>query len=244
MKYKTYKNSHKLKNYGKKYDKVYRRDTYSARVWILEKEILGKIINKYFKTKINNYLDFACGTGRIIGFINKNAINAYGIDISGEMLKEARIKFKKINFILLDIIKNLNKFKQKFNLITSFRFFLNAEDSLKKKILKAISQLIDDNGIFVFNIHGNKNSIRHFAVFFRKLLFKTKVNETSYAEMEKLLNENNLRISEIYGLNFLPFIFIKFLPKKLWLTIEKSIYKLKFLNNFGIQLIFVSKKIT
>lgn len=239
----SYSNSHLTKDFGIRYNSGYSKDTHDHRLWLLEKEVLRRIMLKYFKLKVKNYLDFACGTGRLLEVFENNSINSSGIDISKEMLKEAKKKYKKSKLIQGDLTKNPYLFKQKFDLITAFRFFLNAEDSLRKKALIALYKNLKDDGILIINIHGNKYSIRHLSLLFRKIFSKAKLNEMSYLKLKMLLKENKFKIIELYGIGFLPYILSHYLTKKVWLKLERFLIKLKFLNLFGIDLILVCKKI-
>ena len=242
MKNRSYRESHISKNHGKKYDVLYVKDSYDSRVWLLEKEILELIFRKHFNSKVINHLDFACGTGRLLEVFENKAITSFGIDVSNEMLRIARKKYRNTKFIECDITKNQNIFNQRFNLITAFRFFLNAEMTLRKHVLEIFYRILEDDGILIFNIHGNKNSLRFLPLRIRNFLTKNKLNSISFREIKKLIEENNLKIIEVYGLSFLPQIFSKILPKAIWFNLEKVLHKIKLFNMFGIDLIFICSK--
>src|SRR6266568_3188375 len=92
-------------NKGNNYDdalKLYHFDVYMA---LMEERWLKDIISKYFSDKIDSYLDFACGTGRIISSIEQFATYSCGIDISESMLQSARSKSSKSVFFCLDLTK-------------------------------------------------------------------------------------------------------------------------------------------
>lgn len=236
MSSKSYRFSHISKDNVKKYDKIYGRDYYDSRVWVLEKKILKLILNKYLKIKIKSYLDFACGTGRILEFFEKRVNLSFGIDLSESMLNEAKKKFKKTTFIKADITKEQNIFNHKFDVVTAFRFFLNAETTLREKVLKEIYKILNDQGLFIFNIHGNKYSTIY--------LFKKKnhCNTLTLSEMKKLLKKYSFKVIKVYGLSFLPWDFAFYFPKRIWLLAENLFSKIKLINKFGSNLIIICKK--
>ena len=87
--------------YGKKYDnELYKMDLFEYEIWQKEKEIIGDVVAKYCRK--GRLLDFACGTGRIISFLEDNFTKAVGIDISSDMLKQTRVKVKNARLICGD----------------------------------------------------------------------------------------------------------------------------------------------
>ncbi|GAI35128.1 unnamed protein product, partial [marine sediment metagenome] len=127
-----YRKSHIGKNksfFYKSY--VYSKSSYDTAIWEREKSCLINIIEKYLRDADINYLDFACGTGRIISFLETKVNMPFGIDISGSMIELAKKKVTHSKIIKGDITKDPSLIKGEFNLITCFRFFLNAQDSLK-----------------------------------------------------------------------------------------------------------------
>lgn len=243
---KSYRESHTAKNYGSRYAAIFAGDNYNNRLWELEKMYLDEIISKYFNDKkIENYLDFACGTGRACSFLKLKADNVIGVDISEEMIKEASNKDGDIKFFVTDIttdsLPELDS--KKFDLITAFRFFLNAENKLKKNAAKKLKTLLKDEGFLIFNIHGNKNSLRRLPCILENTFSKNpKSSEMSIKEITSLMSEAGFQIKEICGTNFLPQLFAKILSRKSWMLLEKNIKKIGFLNKYAINLIIVAAK--
>ena len=66
-----------------KYDLViYSKDSVSDAVWQLESAILKDVVAHIRQRKSRiEYLDFACGTGRIISFLEDKVDKATGIDV-------------------------------------------------------------------------------------------------------------------------------------------------------------------
>jgi len=232
---KSYRESHTSKDRGKIYDSVYTSDTYDSRVWKLEKKLLEKDFARLNQKPVKNYLDFACGTGRILEIFEKKSINTIGIDVSKEMLKEATEKYQNTQFIISDITKNRRIFNHKFELITAFRFFYNAEDILRKEVLQVLYKLLKENGIFICNTHGNRNKLNIFT-------YRQNRKTLSFEKMKNLLEQHHFDIIKIYGISYLPYLFSKFLPEKIWLIIEKVLIKIKYLKKFGTDIIFICRK--
>ena len=202
MKYK-YNKSHQSKEMAEKYDKVV-GNRFENVIYDLEKRTIKKVIKKYFNGGVDKYLDFACGTGRITSIVENYSKSSTGVDISEEMLRIAKQKCKKTRFIRKDILSD-EKFNEKFNLITSFRFFLNADDTLRRAVLERLRKNLNDEGYLVFNIHMNRYSLIGFQFFLRKILFKSKViNTMSLYYTKKILKEKGYKIVEIIPLAHIP----------------------------------------
>jgi len=100
-------------------------------------------------------LEIACGTGRIYLEMLKDGADAYGIDISENMLKVLKMKAKKLRLKPKVYKADMRTFKldQKFSLIIiPFRSFLHnltIEDQIKT--LKNIKNHLAPNGKFILN---------------------------------------------------------------------------------------------
>ena len=240
-----YTQFHKKKNLGLEYDEgLYSKDTWSNRIWQIEKEIIKKILKGKEKSKI---LDFATGTGRVLKFLEENNFNhLVGIDSSSEMLKQAKRKLKKkTKLFCLDISekKDFNKIKkERFDIIIAFRFFLNAEKDLREDILDKLKTILKKDGFLIFNIHKNKKS---FIFFIKKLLngfSKEKINVVSFKEVKKWVSKKGLKIQNCYTYGFIPHKKkIPILPYKIWYKIEKKLISEK--STKGSHLLVICKKI-
>jgi len=234
----SYRISHTTKNYGKKYEKRYASKNYDAAVWKLEQEVLKKII---LKTNTPTLMDFACGTGRILSVLENYCSKSIGVDVSEEMLKQARKKCKKSTLIKGDLTENTSLIKEKFDIITSFRFFLNAEKPLREKTVKELYKHLKKGGLFIFNIHGNKTSIRFFGRLIKKIFRKKVRGELSIKDMKVLLKKNNFKIKKVIGLSYMPKITYKVLPDKLWFWFEHILNKI-LPPKIGIDVIIICEK--
>ena len=238
-----YRKSHIGK--GESYHNQFIKNPYRSTIWELEQVILSKIIfEKFDNNPIPNYLDFACGTGRILQFIENRSVNSTGVDISGSMLKEAESNTKSAKLIETDITQNDVLNNEKYNLITAFRFFPNAQDDLRIQVTKVLTKHLKKDGYFVFNNHMNANSLKY-----RIKRFVTKTKKLSQGlsedEVKNLLIGAGLQIITKYHIGLLPFNENKPILKKKQLKVIESwlmMLNSKFICNLSQNIIYVCKK--
>jgi hypothetical protein len=158
------------------------------------------------------------------------------------MLAIAKEKLKRTEIIEADITaENILK-PRKFNLITAFRFFLNAEPDLRSVAIGALAELLDEDGYLVFNNHQNSGSpwIKLRYAHYRKKNPEGTFNVMSIEQMTKLVESVELQIIEIYPVGFFhpPKV-----PISLYLNraIDWAAGKLKFLNRFSENAIVVCR---
>ena len=120
----SYRESHLHKGWG--YHTTFSSLRYRATIWRLEQRLLFEIVRDNFPTEPPRYLDFACGTGRILGHLAPYCESALGVDVSASMLDVARRKVKRAEIIEADLTRDDRLCGQEFDLITAFRFFPNA----------------------------------------------------------------------------------------------------------------------
>lgn len=200
----SYIDSHKYIGKGAEYEQHYQTQAWDRFLWSREQEILLNILDKYFSNREINLLDFACGTGRITALLENRVTTSTGVDVSGSMLEIAREKLKRTELIETDITEENILKPRKFNLITAFRFFLNAEPELRNTAIKAIGELLDDNGVLIFNNHHNSGSpwIKLLKTYSRYRKTNGTFNVMSIDQMQQLLGQAGLEIIEIYPVGF------------------------------------------
>lgn len=200
----SYRESHKYEGKGTEYEAYYQNKSWQRFLWSREQEIILRILEKYFMNRDIHLLDFACGTGRITELLESRVKTSTGIDVSGTMLAIARKKLKRTEIIQTDITAENVLKPRKFNLITAFRFFLNAEPELRSAAIKSITELLDENGHLVFNNHQNSGSpwIKLRYAHHKKKNPEGTFNVMSIEQMKKLVEEAGLEIIEIYPVGF------------------------------------------
>ena len=239
----SYTESHKYQSKGTEYEAYYQNKAWQKFLWSREQEILMRIMEKYLAGRDVHLLDFACGTGRITEFLENRVKTSTGVDVSGSMLAVARQKLKRTEIIKTDItVENILK-SRKYNLITAFRFFLNAEPELRYSAMETLAELLDEEGYLVFNNHQNSGSpwIRLRNAHYGKKNPEGIYNVMSIRQMNKLVEEAGLQIVEIYPAGFFnpPKIPVSFLLNH---AIDWAAGKFRFLNQFSENLIAVCRR--
>lgn len=150
-----YRVSHTSK--GAQYDQTIFSSPFDAYMDKWEAHHLTRALTRLFPAKISRYLDFACGTGRITERVEGCAKESVGVDISETMLAVARIKCPRTRFVCADLTQN-DVDLGLFDLVTSFRFFGNAQDDLRSSVLASINRRLRPNGYLIINNHRNPRS--------------------------------------------------------------------------------------
>jgi SAM-dependent methyltransferase len=230
----SYRDSHKYASKGAEYEQHYKTQAWERFLWSREQEIILGVLDKYFAGRDIHLLDFACGTGRITGFLENRVKTSTGIDVSGSMLAIAREKLERTEIIEADITAGNVLKPRKFNLITAFRFFLNAEPNLRYAAIGALTELLTDDGYFVFNNHHNFGSpwIKLLEWCHQKRNPDGIFNVMSINEMKNLAEAAGLEVVEFYPIGFfhLPKIPVSY---RLNRAIDYMACRFKFLSRYS-----------
>lgn len=143
---------------GRSYDNSFRENPWRAFLWQREQCVLDYVLKQYFSNNSIRHLDFACGTGRILKYLVGRTETSTGIDVSESMLEVTRKTVPNAEIIKADVTRNDVLGNRKFNLITAFRFFPNAQPALRAETIKCLSKHLVPDGLLVFNNHKNHSS--------------------------------------------------------------------------------------
>lgn len=143
---------------GATYDATLAASPFDLYMAEFEQAYLQEIIPRLFPNAPPRYLDFACGTGRITQTVSPLAAETVGVDVSSSMLAEARNKCPAVRFVEVDVTSSAIDLG-KFDLLTSFRFFGNAQQELRVAVLRALHDLLRTSGYLIINSHRNPHSI-------------------------------------------------------------------------------------
>jgi len=227
----SYRNSHTAPRKGVAYDTGYASDPGSRLYWSLEQEILADFLDTHFRGRQVRLLDFACGTGRVTGFLEDRVSSAVGVDVSPSMLGVARRKLRRTELIQADLTQQNVLAGRRFDLITAFRFFVNAEPALRRQVMAILAPLLADDGYLVFNNHQNRTApwslygqIRN-----RGECFRWRYNVMSMQEMRTLAAGAGLRVAEWFHLGLVAPRLVGLFPASWPPAIERVAMKLPFL---------------
>ena len=228
------------------YDSVeYSLSSVGNLLWEIEKDILRDLL----KTRIHNenlrYLDFACGTGRIVSFIAPYAVNSTGIDVSAEMLARARERSPGTLFFRKDISSE-DVIEGTYDLVTSFRFLSNVDSLTRTSALLALCARMDSSAILVINTHTNPVSYKMFFLAWhaaRGILggnLHTRYLSTN--AMRQTLSATGFEVVETIGYGFIPGKLLRLIPWHIALGLERFFRRIPLLSTFGVNQIAVCRR--
>ncbi len=237
-----YRYSHTQPGKGSFYDfKVYGQKSGHRSIWLMERQYLTDVISRLVVKK-NKYLDFACGTGRIIEIFADGFNKAVGLDISEPMLSMAKKKNIKAELLLADITENPDIAGGEFDLITAFRFFLNAQQLLRYRVIDILAEKLTKDGILIFNIHNSKPSFLCLQNAFTNLFTQRKIPSLSRKQVTDLVKKADLEIVETRAFGIIPKAAHIISGARLWGRMDKTLQKVKLLQKIGSDVIYVCRK--
>ncbi len=189
----------------------YGADSYASHMWQAQRPVLKQVVDEFRAAQSGpvRLLDFACGTGRVLSFLELLVDAADGVDISENMVAVARGKCSKARLLVGNILTEPELLQPGYDLISCFRFVLNAEPELRRRILQQLRQVLRSDGLLLVNVHGNSRSLRHPAIAWRRRREHTEksnvmLNEMSPVETRQLLESSGFEIVRQFGFGMLP----------------------------------------
>jgi len=214
-------------NLARSYDKERFGNSYGAYIHRQEYQTLRKIASDH-ESKLA--LDMACGTGRLMEFAN------YGIDISGNMIAEARKKFPQKAFFIESAF-NTHFPDGSFDLIISFHLLMHLKKEETFLLLNEANRLLKKGGQLVIDFPSKK----------RRRLTGNKIqgwqgaNDFSIEELRAVCKEH-WHIAGYYGILFFPIHRINESFRTRLLVLD-SFLCTSFLKEFSSYMIVVMNKI-
>jgi len=235
-----YRKSHLAPDYGQAYERRFHENPYRSLMWELEQRVLTRIVELFYNGRTIRHLDFACGTGRILAHLENFTTTSVGVDLSPSMLEVARQKLERGEIIEADITRNDVLGDRKFNLITAFRFFPNAQPQLRLQTMRQLVKHLDTDGFIVFNNHKNLSSLTYrLARLLRRRSGNYGMNIT---EVQNLLSEVGLKVAKIYHIGVIPSTENhRLLPRPLLRILEAALSRCAIFHNLAQNVIFVCK---
>lgn len=211
----SYRERHRVAGKGATYDAAL-RGPWGSFVWEREQRVLQHVLEHHLAGRDVRVLDFACGTGRIASYLEDLVASCVGVDVSGEMLHRARRKLARTQLIQADLTVGDPLAGRRFDLVTAFRFFTNAEPPLRREAFKALARHAADDGYVVFNGHQCATS-PFMALLRRRERSRGRTLVTmSRREMRALAAAAELDVVEIHPIGLFHF------PRRLHVPIEFS----------------------
>lgn len=202
-----YRSSHLGEGAG--YHERFERHVWRAILWELEREILLDVLARRVpQPRAASLLDFACGTGRILALLETHVGEAVGVDVSPSMLAVAEQQVRRATLLRCDLTREPALEGRRFDLITAFRFFPNAEPALRHEAMERLCGLLAPGGLLIYNNHlrCGSASLRWEAAL-RRIGVRRKKKPRhcmSDAEMERLAADHGLAIVESHRIGVLP----------------------------------------
>jgi predicted TPR repeat methyltransferase len=241
MHYQDYRTTHVGgESWAKDYDaKLFSPGSFDAAMWEREQQLLDRIVQHHVARR-ESYLDFACGTGRVLSHVERHFQTAVGLDISDTMLAAARKRVRTATLVEGDATRDPAVLDgRRFDFITAFRFFLNAQPSLRDDAMAFLaSTLKDEHSRLLFNVHGNRHSTRALVA------AKARITREQFASMTaresiELAARHGLEVVAWYGIGSYDKALLKVIPLGLWRWAERVAPLPK---RFAVYLYFVCRR--
>jgi len=228
-------------------ERVYRPGSSAEILWRAEAAIIRRLGEEILRARKNtSYLDFACGTGRVLALLEDLAESASGIDISAAMLDRARTKCRHASLMCKDITQPAAEIEGQYDLITSFRFLTNAEPDLRLAALRQLHRRLKDDGVLLINTHSNPYSYRLFFLPYHWLRDRFKGRELygylSNAGARRTLEAEGFRVERVIGMGFVPSKLLPVIPSGIAAAIESGLAGKSIVQRFGVNQLFVCVK--
>jgi len=174
------------KIYSKYYDLMYKDKNYCE-----EYTYICELIKKYGANSKKNILDIGCGTGKHLGFFKNDGYAISGIDISENMICEAR-KYLQQEDDLVCCKASEFRFNKKFETIISLFHVMSyqTENDELDKVFHNVSDHLTDGGLFIFDFWYGPAVLTDPPVVKIKRLENDEVRITRIAEPVMYYNKN------------------------------------------------------
>lgn len=238
----SYRESHKDESVSKNYDQFFSRRI-ESKIWsLLVKPTVVEALDKEKNKGAKEYLDFATGTGRVLKCASQVFDSPTAVDISSNMLKEAKARVPNANFHCLDVTNDNTAHIGNFDCVTLFRFIRNAEPELRTSVLRWLHEHMNEGGLLIVNNHGNSRSTQSLLARLAFWLPKEAKNQLSKNETFELLENCGFKIEEWKGFKIIPTIFGRsILGDTIQIKLEMLLRTLG-MESFGEELVIFARK--
>jgi len=177
----------------RKWAKTYDKDFAINSNYVSPKKI-STFFNKYAKITDTPILDVGAGTGLVAEFLNqKNDKKIIGIDISSEMLKEAKRKGCYTSVMVADVTKKIRLKKDSIGAIVSAGTFTHGH--IGPNVFDELLRIIKPGGLFVLSINSKYFIEKGFKKKFLKI--KNKITTPKFIKYSAHGNNRDKKFSKI-----------------------------------------------
>lgn len=228
----------------RRYERLYGPGTYDTWIWSLEREVLAGLVRRHVATgrTRTRLLDFACGSGRVLAFLEPMVDEAVGVDVSLPMLTVARGRVRKASLVCADITQAEVLPARRYDLVTAFRFFLNAGDGLRSRTLAALRRVLTDDGMLIANVHANLVSPRFPGYVFRRYVQRRDMVALSLWQMKRLLARHGFEVTEVAGVGWITPQLYRILGARWCTRVERVLGGMPWTAGFAGDLILACRK--
>jgi SAM-dependent methyltransferase len=228
------------------YHQQYAANSVGSALWSVEQILFDRLLQRWSPDHSSaSALDFACGTGRILGFLKPRVGSLVGVDISPAMLEIAAKTVPDVNLICANILEHPEDVPSNLDIITAFRFLLLAEPELRLACIKAlVARLRSADSIMILNTHGNPHSFRALASL-RNRIFRygrDPLPSLSFKQLHSFADQCGLRIVDATGCGFIPMFLARRLPLSVYGAIERAIASVPIFWRFATIILVVLKR--
>lgn len=241
---------------GESYDRSI-ANRFELAIFRLERVVLHDLFRRLRASDPNTtYLDFACGTGRILEVFKDLIRDKVGVDTSPGQLAAAHEKVPDAELVRGNLVENPELLGgRKFSLITSFRLLLNLEPENRVPILRALRELLTSDGHLVIDNHMNRYSILGMtALFAHKVLRVPKkpnvppgrrgiISTMTESQMRAALAAAGLQVEEVHRIFLLPgHKKLQLLPTRWLVAVEGFLRRVPAVNRLSKNQVYVCRR--
>ncbi|WP_348767517.1 class I SAM-dependent methyltransferase [uncultured Salinisphaera sp.] len=239
----SYRDSHTGAKVGERYDAEHavRLD---ALIWdAFVKPFVRQQLGQAAAAGATCYLDFACGTGRLLKVGHSVFHSSLGIDISQDMLAVATQRVPDAALLRVDVTRDPPADMGPFDCVTMFRFVLNAESELRQQALSWVAAHMSEGGILIVNNHRNSASVSGLLSRMAAWQPTGARNVMSRRHMFKMLENAGFAVVRCEGFRVLPSVWGRPVVGARLQLIGERLCRTLGLSRFGSELVVVARRV-
>lgn len=201
----SYAEQHFVDGVAEAYETDYHPSSYHTAIWALQRPFLREVLRSVrARSGRLKYLDFACGTGRIISGVEDVATESIGTDISTLMLSHAARRTSS-PLRCGDILRSPTLVDHDYDAITAFRFFLGTDAETRLPVMRDLAgRLRGVESRLIFNIPWNSRSALALTDAYRRVRGWPAFMTISRADIRRLTADAGLDIVATRGFGLVP----------------------------------------